>query len=160
MGRRRVEVLCPNAGHTIWGGDHIPDDWKNMVCDECQDPWFPGSEEFEDWVQNKIFDTEYPDPPPKEAMAPTKPCGVWTEHFCEPGSWDNQRWPDYRNSPPVSTSISELAPGSLLISSGPSATAFVLRRICSSLEEAQGCLEAMHDDWESWISNASRKELS
>ena len=115
-GTPKSRVLCPERRPHDLGCDHIPDDWKNMVCDECQDPGFQAAKirglGTEQDLRHRISD-----PPPRRPW-PLKPCGVWTEHPLQAGSWDNQRWPHCRNSPPVSTSISELAPGSLLISSG------------------------------------------
>lgn len=150
---RRVEVLCPGARHIVWGGDHVPDGWERMVCDECEDPEYPGVTDSTGFTpENRLRDWIIPDPPPKtKPVRLTPQYGVWTEHACERGSWDAHRWPDYRTAPPVGSALCALSEGAtLLVSSGPPTTAFVLRKICDSWAEGEEYLAKLHD-WDAWL---------
>lgn len=76
--------------------------------------------------------------------------GVWTEHNCEKGTWDEEKWYDYRDAPPISSEMLPLRVGTTLIPLGPPATVLVLRGIFTDSNEAREFMLALCD-WDKWM---------
>ena len=79
-------------------------------------------------------------------------CGLWTEHRVNSR---NEGFKDYRDSPPTSSMLSALGPGTLIVeTSDPGDPCVHVLRCTGTYEELAVQLDRLHDDggWEVWLS--------
>lgn len=87
---------------------------------------------------------------------------LWTEHRTDPPNRTdndplvNEDWP---NSEPVSTELTEMIPGEVLIPGGlPNETAFVLRGLYETLDTGRSAMGKLNElKWAEWLVEWKKK---